>query len=89
MSKTILLESIADDKKFGQHNYNIHYDIYKFIDCFQYMFYKLGGIYKRLRSLSSLGRYFYGHRLCTCAMRLDKTFLAANDIMINAEVFEW
>jgi hypothetical protein len=53
------------------------------------MFYKLGGIYERLGSLSSLGRYVYGHRLCTFAMRLDKTFLAENDIMINAEVFEW
>jgi hypothetical protein len=61
----------------------------KFIDCFQYMFYELGGIYERLRSLSSLGRHIYGHHLCTCAMRLDETFPAANVIMVNAEVFKW
>jgi len=33
----------------------------KVIGCFQYLFDKLGGIYKRLGSISSIGRYIYGH----------------------------
>jgi len=60
----------------------------KFIGCVHYMFYKLDGIYKRLGSLSSLGSYIYGHRICTCAMRLGKTVLAVNDIELNADVLE-